>query len=191
MISHPPPIQSFGLKHSTVLRFTATAAAGQTEITFQNLIDTLNFAATAVTAFQIFRAVKIRKVEVWAVPVIGNPATVTVEFNGGTVGSAGDQVIHTDTSMGIEPAHVLAKPSPRSAVSLYQENTGLNAFQISCPAGSVIDIGLSFKGIPNIATATQNVPAASTAGAWYYRGFDGLALAATNFPPIVPGSQAN
>jgi hypothetical protein len=86
---------------------------------------------------------------------------------------------------------VKAVPSPRSAVSLFQENTGLNAFQISCPAGAVIDIALSFKGVPNIATATQNVPAAATAGAWYYRGFDGLATAATNFPPIVPGSQTD
>jgi hypothetical protein len=103
LIPHPPPIQSFGLKHSTTLRFTATAAAGQTEITFQNLIDTINFAATAVTAFQVFRTVKIRYVEVWAVPVIGNAASIVVEFNGGTVGSAGDQVIHTDTSMGINP----------------------------------------------------------------------------------------
>lgn len=184
-VQHPPQIQNYGIGHSTKLRFTSIAAANQFLVTYQNLMDLLNVALTTVTAAQLFRSVRVRKVSVWAVPVIGNPSTVEVVFISGTVGQAGDLKIHTDTSMGVQPAYVSAKPAVRSAAALFQESSATNAFSLTCPAGSVIDVDLTFRGLPNSFLPTQNAPAGVTAGGWYYRGLDGLAKAATNFLPAV------
>jgi len=188
MIPHPPPIQSFGITHATKLRFITNAAVNQTVITFQNLLDTLNIATGAAASYQLFFRTRVRSVEMWATPVIGNATTVQCEFVGSTVGDQGDTRIHSDTSMGIEPAHVRASPAARSGVALFQGSSAQAAFSLTCPAGTVIDVELSFRGLPGIATATQNVPAAATVGAWYYRGLDGLAAAATVFVPVINAS---
>lgn len=189
-VQHPPQIQSYGIVHSTRLRFSAVAAANATLITFQNLMDLINVALTTVTAAQLFRTVRIRKVSVWAVPALGTSATCEVVYIAGTTGFAGDLKIHTDTSMGIQPAHVSAKPAARSAAALFQESAATVAFSLTCPAGAVVDVELTFRGVPNAFVATQNAPVGVTAGAWYYRGLDGLAKAGTNFLPAVEtGSQ--
>jgi hypothetical protein len=191
MIPHPPPIQSFGLTHATKLRFISNAAVNQTVITFQNLLDTLNVATAAAVSFQLFYRVRVRAVEMWANPVIGNATTVQCEFIGSTVGDQGDTRIHSDTSMGIEPAHVRASPAARSGVALFQGSSAQSAFLLTCPAGTVVDVELSFRGLPGIATATQNAPAGAIVGAWYYRGLDGLAAAATVFVPVINASGQN
>jgi len=186
MIPHPPPIQSFGITHATKLRFITNAAVQQQVITFQNLLDTFNFATSAVTAFQVFNRVKVRAVELWATPVIGNATSVQCEFTGNQAAQEGDGAIHTDTSMGIEPAHVRARPSARSPLALFQGPGGAGvAFTLTCPSGTVVDVELTLRALPGVATATTNVPAAATTGAWYYRGLDGLAAAATVFVPVV------
>jgi len=191
MIPHPPPITSFGITHSVKLRFTATAAANQTVVTFTNLMDTINIALTTVTAAQLFSRVRMRKVEVWATPVLGTAVTTQVEFVGSAVGNEGDTKIHTDTSMGIEPAHVVARPAARSGLALFNTGSANEAFRLTCPAGAVIDVSLTFRGLPGVFTATQNAPVGAVAGGWYYRGLDGLALGATNFPPVINASGAD
>jgi hypothetical protein len=191
MIPHPPQIQSFGIQHNAQLRFITNAAVNETGITFQNLLDALNVAASAVTAFQLFRAVKIRKVEMWATPVIGNATTVECKLIGNVQGIEGDTKIHSDTSMGIEPAHLVARPAPRSGLALFQLTSAAEAMILTCPSGTVIDVHCTFRGTPGVAVATQNVPAAAVPGAWYYRGLDGLAAAATVFVPVINASGAN
>jgi hypothetical protein len=160
----------------------------QTLITFQNLLDTFLFALTTVTAADIFQSVRVRSVELWATPVIGGATSVQVEFLGNLAGTQGDQLIHTDTSMGIEPAHVRARPAARSGVALFQNSIAQSAFALTCPSGTVVDVELTFRGRPGVFTATQNAPVGATAGAWYYRGLDGLAAGATVFVPVVNAS---
>jgi len=183
--SSPPQVNLPQLTHSVRLRFTVTAAAVQTAITFTNLLETIIFAATATVPYRVFQAVKIRRVQAWAVPVIGGVSTIQLEFSGVTAGLVGDQAIHTDTSMGVQPAHVSAKPSARSLAADFQVASAANAFVLSCPAGTVVDLELSFRGQFNVGDACANAGAAMTAGATYLRGMDGLALAATNFPPAI------
>jgi len=84
LIPHPPPIQSYGITHSTKLRFVTNAPVAQTVITFQNLLDLILVALTTVTAAELFQAVRIRAVEMWATPVIGGATTVQCEFIGPT-----------------------------------------------------------------------------------------------------------
>jgi len=169
------------------VRFITNAAVSQS-ITFQNLLDTFLVAASATAGYQVFQTVKIREVEVWAVPVVGNPAAVSVEFSGVSAGIIGDQLIHSDTSMGLQPAHVRARPSRRSLASEYQLSTSANAFLLTCPAGSVVDVALTFRGTWIVASAVQNALVAATTGAFYLRGLDGLAVASTKLLPELPYS---
>jgi hypothetical protein len=185
MISHPPPINKYEIRHNTRLRFVTNAAVSL-GITFQNLLDLILFATGATTVFDVFTAVKVRAVEVWTVPALGTATTATVIFNGTSAALISDQSIHTDTSMGIEPAHVIARPEPRSLAANYQESSGSSAaFVLIAPTGSVVDVELSFVGVFVSGTAAQNAAVGATAGDTYLRGLDGLATATTKMPPAL------
>jgi len=181
-IPHPPQIHGYQIVHSTRLRFT-TGASVDTFITFQNLLDTLLMAATGVLGYDLFRLVKIRKVEIWALPVIGNAASVTLQYNGVIAGAVGDQQLHTDTSMGIEPAYVSAKPNARCLAAEFQPSSNAPAFSLTCPSGSVVDVSLTFRGAYVSPTAAQNALVAASVGSVYLRGLDGLAKATSSFIP--------
>jgi len=183
-VTHPPQIPSYTLRHSTKLRFVSSAAF-DTVITWQNLLDTILVAATATTGFDVFETVKIRFVEVWAAPLLGSAVSVSVAFAGLTAGQVGDQKIHTDTSMGVQPAHVKARPDRKSLASDFQSSGATNAFTLTVPAGAVIDVALTFIGIFASAKAAQNALVAATAGAFYVRGLDGLAVASTQLVPVI------
>jgi len=182
MITHPPQIPSLQVKHSTLLRFTANTAVSQ-DITVADLLDLIVFTTSATAVYDLFTAVKIRHVEVWSLPAIGTANTVTVEFDGGNLGVLGDRRTHTDTSMGIQPAHVLARPSARSQASQYQSTTTDPIFFLQCPTGSVVDVALTFNGDFADPVLAQHVAVAASTGAVYLRGLDGLAASATKLPP--------
>jgi len=184
MISHPPQIDGIELRHGVTLRFRATAAFTNQQVSYQNLLDLLLVANTATAGTDLFQTVKIRRVRIWGMPAIGTATSVSVEFPGVATGLVGDQCIHTDTSMGVQPAHIDARPSRRSLASDYQVNSASIAIFLSGPAGSVVDLELSFRsqfGSQN--TAVQNALVAATAGVQYVRGLDGLATAGSNFIP--------
>jgi len=184
-ISHPPAIQEYAVRHGTRLRFVTNTTVGQA-ITYQNLLDTLLMAATTTTGFDMFEAVKVRSVEAWCDQTAGNAATIQVIFDGVSVGSVGDQRMHTDTSMGIQPAHVKCRPSSKSLASLFQLSSNNTAFYIGCPSGTVVDVELTFVQSTTLtAVATQNVLVGAVPGAPYWRGLDGLATATTKFTPVV------
>jgi len=187
-ISHPPQINSLELRHSTTIRFVSNADVGL-NVTFQNLLDLILLAASGTAVYDVFYTVKVRRVRVWAVPVIGNATTVTVSFDGVAAGNVGDQAIHTDTSMGVQPAHVDAKPSARSLASNYQISSATSAFELICPSGSVVDVELSYRGAYGVPVLAQNVAVAATVGSINMRGLDGLATATTKLPPQSPGGS--
>jgi len=173
------------------MRFAVTTAQTRAAFTFQNLLDSINIVASAVTAFDLFDQVRVNFVEIWAAPVQGNaPQQVALEYSGATVGVAGDGRLYSDSSMGIEPAHVRAAPSRLSQAGLWQASSTGVAFQLTAPIASIIDVDLSFRTVQSDApVAVQNVPAGATPGQLYYRGLDGLAIAATQLPPVTPGPQ--
>jgi len=189
-IPHPPPIRP-QITHRQRMRFTATTAqtTASNSITFRNLLDTINFASSAIAAYALFDQVRVNFVEIWAAPVQGNaPAQVALEYSGQTTGQAGDGRVYSDTSMGIEPAHIKAAPARLSAAAFWQATSANAAFQITCPVASVIDVDLSYRTVQSDNPAlVQNVPAGATTGQLYYRGLDGLAIAGTQLPPVTPG----
>jgi hypothetical protein len=186
-ISHPPQIESYGITHSTKLRFVTNGAVSQTSITFQNLLDLLLVGVTATTVWDLFQQVRVRSVEMWAVPVVGSATTVQCEFRDQTAGFTGDAKIHSDTSMGVQPAYLRCRPAARSGSANFQFSQATPAFTLTCPSGTVIDVELTFRGLPNVPLVAQNASVATAPGAWYYRGLDGQAKAATVFVPVIDG----
>lgn len=184
LLSHPPQLNGIELRHSTTLRYVTNAAVSALAVTFQNLLDTLLVATTAVAGTNLFQTIKIRRVRIWAVPALGAAASVTLEFGGTTAGVVGDQAIHTDTSMGIQPAHIDARPNAKALASEYQINSNAIAFILTVPSGGVVDIELSYRSQYAISnTAAQNALVGATAGVQYIRGLDGLATATSKFVP--------
>jgi len=180
-MDHPRQIDAYEVAQMRLLRFTVTAATGNFVITYQNLLDSILIATTAIQGFNLFDLVRIVKVEVWSQAAIGTPTTVGVTF----VTTTGDRAIHTDTSLGVKPAHVLAHPSPLSLASFFQLSGGGNAFIIQAPGGSIVDVSVELRTINSLPIVAQNALVGATVGDIYYRGLDGLASAGTNFPPIL------
>jgi len=182
-IPHPPQIGNYLIDHKTRLRFVVTNAFSGA-ITYQMLLDTILVAMTTTTLADLFHQVRIRKIEVWSIAAIGTPASCSVQYNNGNItGLFGDAKFHTDTSMGIEPAFVSAKPSPNSLPDLFQVSSGSTAFTLACTAGSVVDVSLTFKQRNGAFIAASNVGVALTAGTLYFRGLDGIAAATSDLLP--------
>jgi hypothetical protein len=198
MISHPPQIRGLELQHSCRLRYLLkTSGVAAKQISFQNLLDTLIVATGTTTASDLFQAVKVRGVEIWCPSNVGNgtatgvAAAVSLEFNGTTAGAIGDQDYHTDTSMGIQPAHIKARPSARSQAAQWQLYNAGPAMKLTLPQGSVIDVELSFRSnfAPDQNSGTQNALVGATPGVQYIRGLDGAAVGTTFFIPEFVDAQ--
>jgi hypothetical protein len=188
LISHPPELPSYGITRDVRMRFASLAAAG-TPITFQNLLDLVLVASGTTSAVDLFEAVRVNSVEIWAIAALGTPTTVVLEFDGTTTGAAGDQRTHTDTSMGVQPAHVKARPDRLTQAGQFQASSANVAFLVDVPAGAVIDVSLTLRQPVNgTAVAAQNPLVGATAGVVYYRGLDGKTTALTNYP--VQGALA-
>jgi hypothetical protein len=176
---HPPQINGYEINHGVALRFTCTAAVTNQAITWGNLLDTVLVATTAVQGFDLFDVVKVKSVSVWGQAALGTPSTVAVTF----FSTTGDNQVHTDTSLGIKPAYVRARPSQKSLASFYSQASATQVLSLTCPAGSIIDVHLTFRTSPAAAVVAANALVGATVGELYFRGMDGLAIAGTNFPP--------
>jgi len=183
VIPHPPPA-SVQISHRSRLRFITTAAfAGN--ITWQNLLDTINVATSTITAVDLFFMVKVSRVQVWVNGLTNTSQTIELTFTGLTAGTIGDEAMHTDMSMGIEPAYVNAKPSAKSQASQWQSSSALVAWFMDIPAAAVVDVVCEFRtNLVGTGPGTQVAPAGVTAGAVYLRGLDGAAAASSKFSPV-------
>jgi hypothetical protein len=185
MISHPPQLRSYGLVKEARLRFVSNAAFAGT-ITFQNLLDMVLIGTSATTLADLFFAVRVNSVEMWSLPAVGGANTVVCIFSGAVVGASGDQKTHTDTSMGIEPAHVKARPDRLTQAGQFQPSSADAAFTLQIPTGTVIDVSVSLRNPVDGAApiVSQNAGVGITTGVIYYRGLDGKAVATTSLPVV-------
>jgi hypothetical protein len=185
IIPHPPSIANFLLTHQTRLRFI-NSANFNAAITWADLLDTILFVTSATTASDVFHQVKVRAVEVWSIPSQGTATSCSVQFNSDVTGLVGDTAFHTDTSMGIEPAHVLARPKKGSLSAMFQVANNNTAFLLQAPAGSVVDVLLTFQQQNNTSVNAQNATVAATTGQIAWRSLDGLPLASAGF--VLPSN---
>lgn len=185
MIPHPPQLPSYGIVRDVRMRFISNAAFSA-QITFQNLLDTIGVAITTVLGANLFDAVRLNSIEMWAIPAVGSgPQTLILTFNGSVLGAVGDQKTHTDTSMGLEPAHVKCRPDKRTQAGQFQNALTNPAFDLVCPINTVIDVSLSFRQpvFGNVINPA-NALVGATPGAVYYRGLDGKAAGVTVLPVV-------
>jgi len=186
LIPRPPPIQSYQVKRSTALRFTTNAAISQ-QITWANLLDTVLFTTSAIAPYDLFYAARIKRIRAWGMPVIGQSTSISIIFDSTAAGEIGDREVHTDSSMGIEPAYLSVAPKKDSLASKFQISNAQTAFFIECPVGTVVDILLDFQSdVLGNAVAAANASVGATVGIIAFRGLDGLALATSKF--LVPTS---
>lgn len=190
VIPHPPPI-SAQITHRQRMRFVVvTTPQVGFAVTFADLLDTILVARTTSAGSDLFDHVRVNFVEIWASPAIGGSSLVGVEFSGTTLGAIGDGRVISDNSMGIEPAHIMARPQAKSQASQWQPSSGNTCFLVTAPVGAVIDVDLSFRTVTSIAPlAAQAALSGAVAGEIYYRGLDGLAAAGTVFQAQSPATQ--
>jgi hypothetical protein len=166
------------------MRFIANTAI-DTEITYQNLLDIWLMTVSSTAAYDLFNKVRVRRVSVWAVPVIGNATTVELAFRGNTEGAVGPSKFKSDTSMGIEPAYVTLSPDKMSQAGQFQQSSANTAFNVICPTGSVIDVEASYQSDYGTALAAQNATVGTSIGFVANRGLDGLAKATSTMLPVT------
>jgi len=190
-ISHPPQLNGYQVTHSVTMRFIANAAmtAGNANITAGMLLNTWLVATSATQGYQVFQTVKVKKVKVWASSAAGAATTVSVAFTGPTGPSQGDELVHTDTSMSVQPACVGCRPSLRSLASNFQDSTSGQLISFIGPLGTVVDVHCVFRQTWNTApVAALAALVGATTGAIYLRGLDGLPVATSIFT-VVGGVQ--
>jgi len=182
VIPHPPPSGNTTLSHRCRLRFVSISAfAGN--ITYQNLLDAINVATSASTAVDVFFCVRLKRVQIWSNGLTN--VSQTLEFTYGGLVVNGDEKMHTDMSMGIEPAYIDARPSGKSQASFWNSSSTAVAWFMDIPANSVTDVVCEFRNnLIGTGPATQFAPAGATAGAIYLRSLDGKATAAAAFTPV-------
>lgn len=186
--THPPQIQP-QVSHNQRFRFTCTSLANKLAITWLNILDLMLVSATATVGYDLFDQARLNFIEVWANNVIGSaPASLTVQFPTLVLGQIGDGKVHSDTSVGILPAHIKCAPSKNSQASQWQVSSANTAFLLSCPVGTVIDVDISFKTNSNTPVASANALVGGSAGEVYYRALDGLAVAGTQLPTVFPNA---
>jgi hypothetical protein len=185
--SQQPPQLENAFRVTRVLRFQSNAAA-VTAITFANLLDLWNVATSAVTASRLCDRVRVRRVRIWAPPAATLvPVTCYLDWSGSSSGFVGPSSRFTDTSVGATRVAVIdCRPPRTSAASMWQIANASVAFTLSVPLNAVIDVELEMTVDDTAAgTAVSNAPAGATVGANYIRGLDGLAAAATVYPPLA------
>jgi hypothetical protein len=194
---HPPPFSpTLIFPHSC--RWFMTNNVGtqgaQVTVTYTNMADWINVAASATTAFQLFNAsVRMRRVRIWS-PAISNAGVITSGFcyidpsgssnvSGPTASSR--RIADNSTSLSV-PAYVSWKPKRQEGSSMW--HTALDGdvvFGFACSAGSTIQV--DYVGSNNEAVFARSVavvPAAATAGSTYQTGITGQLPASA--PVCVP-----
>jgi hypothetical protein len=187
-IPHPPPFQA-AYQVTKTLRFQSTAALTQATatITFQNLLDLMCVADTAVSAYRLFSSVRLNSVKIWGPPAAAlAPVTVSVEFQANASASiAGPNRLKSDTSIGsTSGAFVMARPPEGSISSFWGGQTSASAvFSLTGPINSIVDINITLllqNGEPP--KLVTSAPVGAIVGTVYCRGLD--ALTATILPPV-------
>jgi len=183
-----PQIRNYDITVRRKLFFEVNAQVTALTITAQNIGDTQLIATSATQGYALFSAWKLRRFRAWAVPnTVGNPVQITFEwYQNNGYGFASRPCVHTCSSMGIDtPAIISVKPEKSALQSFWQTaGGGGNFFILTCPSGTIIEIDLDCAMTDgNANSALQNAIASATAGEFYYRGLDGLALATTKFVP--------
>lgn len=186
-LGHVPPfVPTISLSHR--FRFTNGTNAGSYLITRGNVLNLILYATSAITSVRLFEAVRVKRVEIWSNPTaLGSaPTSVSLEW----LGVQGPSTFHSDTTMGVSPAHIVTQPPANSSDrwwSMSGQNEADNLFGLSLPADSVVDVTLELRLVETEAPTAGDVPAGAALGQLYGDYLDGLSsgkLAPVGYTPL-------
>jgi hypothetical protein len=183
--ARPPTIHPQLVYHQR-FRFQCLVSGSQ-NVTFADLLDLYLVATSATAVYDVFDAVRVNFVEIWAASVsFGAPLSIYLEFNGAnTAGLTGNAKAYSDTVMSTEPAHLLCRPGKNTASGMWNESSSNVAWSMTVPVNAIIDVDCSFRNLVSPPQPAQVVAVGATIGQFYYRGLDGVAVATTKFTPVV------
>ena len=182
-----PPMLSTSVQVDHAFRFNVATAGGY-NVTCKDLGDLLCMADTATSAYQLGRAVRIRKVEMWAGPNAATlaPVTISCEFLGTGGDTTGNSRIWSDTSIGsTRVASLSVGPPKASRAAQWQDSTDTDILcQLGVPVGAIIDIHYSVVLRDGVGvSAVTGAVAGATAVTVYLRALTSTS-STTAIPPV-------
>jgi hypothetical protein len=167
------PQISANVMKSHIFRFVASSAFNG-NIRQEDVGGALGTIATVVnsTVTYINETFKVRRLRIWTPPASqGAAATCSVNWIGGSF-AANKEISDTSVSVSV-PAHIDCKPPKDSSASFWQNVASSTAlFTLACPAGSIVDLHVSFiegddEGVNSASVVT------AVLGHTYYLALDG------------------
>jgi len=157
-------------------RFVAASAVSVSGITSAMLLGTAGTICivTNSTVANIAKSVKIQSIEVWAPTATSTTATTCAVEWSGSVNSPNMEV--SDTSINVSrPAHIKTSPPPQSTSSFWQVTGSSALFNLTCPAGSIVDVTLHLIENDQPTVSGVDTVATGVLGEMYYLPLDGTA----------------
>jgi hypothetical protein len=174
----PPTIDTVSQGHS-VLRFTATSAAAAVSVSIGNILASIGGIGTIAnsTIESVASSFRVHSVTIWPASVTAGASqnAEVVWTNSGNYTK--DESKSTAVPSGITMADVVVnRPPPSSLAAVWQVSLAASTamFLVTCPAGSIIDLDVSWTLSNNFAGFTQAGYAAVTLGSFYYARLDGV-----------------
>lgn len=175
---HPPQI-SANIIVGTVLRFIASSASSVAAISNLSLASAMGCIATSATAAHpMVNAVKITKIELWAMPSTTTATTVAVWFNSNLTPYSSQTEMSDSSTSTAEPAHLRVRPPQRSlAADWIQALAGTASqtiFAVTAPAGSILDVHIAGVLVDGAGQGGPSITlVGATTGGGYYTAADG------------------
>lgn len=183
--SHPPQFTP-SIRVSKHQRFQASVA-GTYSIKAVDLGDLICMAATATSAYQLARTVRLEKITVWGPPADTLvPVTTSLEWAGTTAAVQGNSMTVSDTSIGATtPSCVSGRPPRAARASQWQLATDVGVLcTLIVPLNAIIDVHYSFViEEKSGSTSVTGAVAGAAAGQVYCRALTS-STSTTALPPL-------
>jgi len=152
-------------------------------ITRASLLNQVVYATSTTATARIMEAVRLKKVEIWTNPVAlgAAPTTCAIEW----LGENSPSVFISDTSMGVLPAHISAKPPPSSSNRWWSMSGQLETddlFALTFPANTIIDVTVEARLVEQEAPTAGPVPTGAIFGQIYGCTLDGNGVTGVLLP---------
>ncbi len=186
----PPQLSNPELHQTMRLRFRNNTNSTANLISWTNLLDAVAFATSSTVLYELFDYCRIKMVEMWAVQSNGQVLTIGVDFGNVLQGYQGAGNSYEATTMGNAiPAHLVARPDPKSQAAQWHSADSSTAFHIRTSGGSattIVDVALEFRNsqVTNPVVVAGGAAGATT-GEFYWRGLDGNPIGSTAWTPLT------
>jgi hypothetical protein len=162
-----------------VLRFTATATAASVQVTIGQVMCAIGSICTIAnsTVTSVASSIKLHKITIWPASTTAGAAQ-NAEVLWINVGNfSKDESKSTAVPSGTTISDVIVDLPPKDSLACFwQASAGAASplFSLTCPAGSIIDVDVSWTMSNNFAAVVQAGYAAATLGTLYYSRLDGV-----------------